>query len=279
MNLLQVWQSTVETGIVPQRIIARLDISRFSAIYATKGRWALLDSLAVAPGTLFFRTAGLDVIFVLHRNIQTLYALSASLCKCVSRKHLPVLQCIWAKSPPLLCSHCRGGHRVSCCGSASSHTDLCCPIPTGSGGNCSRGGSWHHWGEPGRCVRRIAVKYCCSKIPHFWHARGCNCERRTMSKHSIFTSRLVQNSLSAQAMANLRRAVSIPYRHSSLQTASRLRSTSSCRARWCLTTRPSPQWPATSMASWCLTRCHCGHRSVPLPCWRQLATGVRCWSR
>lgn len=36
-------------GSVPQLLYARLDIARFRSIYATRGRWALLDGLASLP--------------------------------------------------------------------------------------------------------------------------------------------------------------------------------------------------------------------------------------
>lgn len=36
-------------GSVPQMLYARLDIARFRSIYATRGRWALLDELASLP--------------------------------------------------------------------------------------------------------------------------------------------------------------------------------------------------------------------------------------
>lgn len=36
-------------GGLPQLVYARLDVARFRSIYATRGRWALLDQLASLP--------------------------------------------------------------------------------------------------------------------------------------------------------------------------------------------------------------------------------------
>ena len=46
---MQAWDAVHVAGGLPQLAYARLDIARFRSIYATRGRWALLDQLASLP--------------------------------------------------------------------------------------------------------------------------------------------------------------------------------------------------------------------------------------
>ena len=48
---LQAYQAALYAGNVPKLPVAKLDISRFTAVNTAKGRWPLLDLLATTPSS------------------------------------------------------------------------------------------------------------------------------------------------------------------------------------------------------------------------------------
>ena len=48
-SYMQAWDAVHVACGLPQLVYARLDVARFRSIYATRGRWALLDQLASLP--------------------------------------------------------------------------------------------------------------------------------------------------------------------------------------------------------------------------------------